>query len=70
MWIASGLGSSPIRFTRTNAGRRLAVVLELAGDTHPIDVAGAIEDAIEDAIGGVSRVSADAADVRFRAALF
>ena len=46
MWIASGLGSSPIRFTRTNAGRRLAVVLELAGDTHPIDVAGAIEDAI------------------------
>jgi hypothetical protein len=44
----------------------VAVVLELAGDTHPIDVAGAIEDAI----GGVSRVSADAADVRFRAALF
>jgi hypothetical protein len=59
------LGSSPSRFTRTNGRRRVAVVRELAGDSHPIDGAGAVEGAI-----GVSRGSVDAAVVRFRAAHF
>jgi hypothetical protein len=45
------LGSSPIMFTRTNGRRRVAVVRELAGDSHPIDVAGAVEGAI----GGLAR---------------
>ena len=37
---------------RRTARRRVAVVRELAGDTHPIDVAGAVAAAIEGAIGG------------------